>query len=189
MVPWWLHCLRVSLWPTSTRTSPNQWFSLGSGIATRSTMTMWWLGCSRSLSFRDHQSEWFVKRLRPQTFEGWPQILYASIDSYAEDEGPIFNNRRYVFFFYMVYIIILAFFMINIFVGFVIVTFQREGEAPYADCGLDKVDQKQWTNPWIFRHTCILCTNATMCYILPILLYFVLEPAQLHWLCLEHWPS
>jgi len=28
--------------------------------------------------------------------------------------------------------------MINIFVGFVIVTFQREGEAPYADCGLDK---------------------------------------------------
>ena len=75
-----------------------------------------------------------------QTFEGWPQILYASIDSYAEDEGPIFNNRRYVFFFYMVYIIILAFFMINIFVGFVIVTFQREGEAPYADCGLDKVN-------------------------------------------------
>ena len=65
--------------------------------------------------------------------------MYASIDSYAEDEGPIFNNRRYVFFFYMVYIIILAFFMINIFVGFVIVTFQREGEAPYADCGLDKV--------------------------------------------------
>ena len=78
-----------------------------------------------------------------QTFEGWPQILYASIDSYAEDEGPIFNNRRYVFFFYMVYIIILAFFMINIFVGFVIVTFQREGEAPYADCGLDKVGSKR----------------------------------------------
>jgi hypothetical protein len=43
-----------------------------------------------------------------------------------------------MFIFYMVYIIILAFFMINIFVGFVIVTFQREGEAPYSDCGLDK---------------------------------------------------
>ena len=80
-----------------------------------------------------------IASLAPQTFEGWPQILYASIDSYAEDEGPIFNNRKYVFFFYMIYIIILAFFMINIFVGFVIVTFQREGEAPYADCGLDKV--------------------------------------------------
>ena len=73
-----------------------------------------------------------------QTFEGWPQILYTSIDSFAEDEGPVFGARKYVFVFYMIYIIILAFFMINIFVGFVIVTFQREGEAPYADCGLDK---------------------------------------------------
>ena len=73
-----------------------------------------------------------------QTFEGWPQILYTSIDSYEEDTGPAFNNRPVIFIFYMVYIIILAFFMINIFVGFVIVTFQREGEAPYADCGMDK---------------------------------------------------
>ena len=73
-----------------------------------------------------------------QTFEGWPQILYTSIDSFDEDVGPVFGARKYVFVFYMIYIIILAFFMINIFVGFVIVTFQREGEAPYADCGLDK---------------------------------------------------
>ena len=73
-----------------------------------------------------------------QTFEGWPAILYTSIDTYGEDVGPVFNNRPVMFCFYMVYIIILAFFMINIFVGFVIVTFQREGEAPYADCGLDK---------------------------------------------------
>ena len=73
-----------------------------------------------------------------QTFEGWPQILYTSIDSFEEDVGPRFNHRPIMFIFYMVYIIILAFFMINIFVGFVIVTFQREGEAPYSDCGLDK---------------------------------------------------
>ena len=39
-----------------------------------------------------------------QTFEGWPQILYTSIDSYAEDEGPEFGNRKYVFYFYMIYI-------------------------------------------------------------------------------------
>ena len=63
----------------------------------------------------------------------------------------------------MVYIIILAFFMINIFVGFVIVTFQREGEAPYADCGLDKVGEKlkkkcnskillSVTEHWVPRH-------------------------------------
>ena len=38
----------------------------------------------------------------------------------------------------MIYIIIIAFFMINIFVGFVIVTFQQEGEEEFADCELDK---------------------------------------------------
>ena len=73
-----------------------------------------------------------------QTFEGWPQILYTSIDSIEEDSGPVFGARKYVFVFYMIYIIILAFFMINIFVGFVIVTFQSEGESAFQDCALDK---------------------------------------------------
>ena len=72
------------------------------------------------------------------TFEGWPGILYVSIDSNAWDRGPIQDFRPSVFIFYFVYIIILAFFMINIFVGFVIVTFQSEGEADYKDCPLDK---------------------------------------------------
>ena len=61
-----------------------------------------------------------------------------SIDSNTADGGPVENYRPDVFLFYFVYIIILAFFMINIFVGFVIVTFQSEGEADFKDCPLDK---------------------------------------------------
>jgi len=72
------------------------------------------------------------------TFEGWPGILYVSIDSHEEDEGPIHNYRPIVAIFYFIYIIIIAFFMINIFVGFVIVTFQNEGESAYKNCELDK---------------------------------------------------
>ena len=72
------------------------------------------------------------------TFEGWPGILYVSIDSYAEDIGPIHNYRPVVAVFYFIYIIIIAFFMVNIFVGFVIVTFQSEGESAYKNCELDK---------------------------------------------------
>merc|ERR1719431_1780366 len=72
------------------------------------------------------------------TFEGWPGILYVSIDSNEADVGPKQDYRPIVFMFYFVYIIILAFFMINIFVGFVIVTFQSEGEADFKDCPLDK---------------------------------------------------
>ena len=72
------------------------------------------------------------------TFEGWPGILYVSIDSNAEDNGPIHNFRPIVAVFYFIYIIIIAFFMVNIFVGFVIVTFQQEGESAYKNCELDK---------------------------------------------------
>lgn len=72
------------------------------------------------------------------TFEGWPQLLYISIDSNAENTGPRMNHRPVVSIFYIVYIIVIAFFMVNIFVGFVIVTFQNEGEQEYKNCELDK---------------------------------------------------
>ncbi|KAE8749637.1 hypothetical protein FOCC_FOCC003624 [Frankliniella occidentalis] len=72
------------------------------------------------------------------TFEGWPGLLYVSIDSNAEERGPIHNYRPIVATYYIIYIIIIAFFMVNIFVGFVIVTFQNEGEQEYKNCELDK---------------------------------------------------
>ena len=65
-------------------------------------------------------------------------LLYTSIDSHAEDQGPIYNYRQVVAIYYFIYIIIIAFFMVNIFVGFVIVTFQSEGEQEYKNIDLDK---------------------------------------------------
>ena len=70
-------------------------------------------------------------------------ILYVSIDSNEEDHGPLYNYRPIVAIFYFIYIIIIAFFMVNIFVGFVIVTFQNEGESAYKNCELDK-NQVLW---------------------------------------------
>ncbi|XP_020280944.1 muscle calcium channel subunit alpha-1 isoform X8 [Pseudomyrmex gracilis] len=72
------------------------------------------------------------------TFEGWPSLLEWSIDSNDENQGPIHNFRPIVAAYYIIYIIIIAFFMVNIFVGFVIVTFQNEGEQEYKNCELDK---------------------------------------------------
>uniref|UniRef100_A0A8C4KVK1 Voltage-dependent L-type calcium channel subunit alpha n=1 Tax=Equus asinus asinus TaxID=83772 RepID=A0A8C4KVK1_EQUAS len=76
------------------------------------------------------------------TFEGWPQLLYRAIDSHKEDMGPIYNNRVEMAIFFIIYIILIAFFMMNIFVGFVIVTFQEQGETEYKNCELDK-NQRQ----------------------------------------------
>ncbi|XP_045927644.1 voltage-dependent L-type calcium channel subunit alpha-1C isoform X6 [Micropterus dolomieu] len=76
------------------------------------------------------------------TFEGWPGLLYRAIDSHTEDVGPIYNYRVVISIFFIIYIIIIAFFMMNIFVGFVIVTFQEQGEQEYKNCELDK-NQRQ----------------------------------------------
>ncbi|XP_061108501.1 voltage-dependent L-type calcium channel subunit alpha-1C [Conger conger] len=76
------------------------------------------------------------------TFEGWPALLYRAIDSHTEDIGPIYNYRVVISIFFIIYIIIIAFFMMNIFVGFVIVTFQEQGEQEYKNCELDK-NQRQ----------------------------------------------
>uniref|UniRef100_A0A8C9SPC2 Voltage-dependent L-type calcium channel subunit alpha n=1 Tax=Scleropages formosus TaxID=113540 RepID=A0A8C9SPC2_SCLFO len=76
------------------------------------------------------------------TFEGWPKLLYKAIDSDAPNMGPIFNNRVEISVFFIIYIILIAFFMMNIFVGFVIVTFQEQGEQEYKDCELNK-NQRQ----------------------------------------------
>ncbi|XP_069559331.1 dihydropyridine-sensitive L-type skeletal muscle calcium channel subunit alpha-1-like [Brachyistius frenatus] len=76
------------------------------------------------------------------TFEGWPKLLYKAIDSNLEDTGPVYNNRVAISIFFIFYLILIAFFMMNIFVGFVIVTFQEQGEQEYKNCELDK-NQRQ----------------------------------------------
>nr|XP_042701761.1 LOW QUALITY PROTEIN: voltage-dependent L-type calcium channel subunit alpha-1F [Chrysemys picta bellii] len=72
------------------------------------------------------------------TFEGWPSLLYKAIDANGENLGPIYNYRVEISVFFIVYIIIIAFFMMNIFVGFVIITFRAQGEQEYRNCELDK---------------------------------------------------
>lgn len=52
--------------------------------------------------------------------------------------GPIYNYRMGIAIFFIIYLILIAFFMMNIFVGFIIVTFQEQGETEYKNCELDK---------------------------------------------------
>lgn len=67
-----------------------------------------------------------------------PRLLYKAIDANAEDQGPIYNYRVEISIFFIIYIIVIAFFMMNIFVGFVIITFRAQGESEYRNCELDK---------------------------------------------------
>jgi len=96
------------------------------------------------------------------------RLLSKSIDSNEEEKGPIHNYRPIVAAYYIIYIIIIAFFMVNIFVGFVIVTFQNEGEQEYKNCELDK-NQVNYTKFYIFsKHvptTIILYTRHVYLFI------------------------
>src|SRR3569832_80338 len=80
-------------------------------------------------------------------------ILYTGIDSNKEDYGPIRDYRQAVAIFFIAYIVVISFFMMNIFVGFVIVTFQQEGEREYANCELDKNQVKNVLfNGFVFKN-------------------------------------
>lgn len=52
--------------------------------------------------------------------------------------GPLHDHRKYIALYFILYLIVASFFMVNIFVGFVIVTFQRESEREYKNCELNK---------------------------------------------------
>lgn len=102
----------------------------------------WSLPHRPSLRQAPSGSRWLAGQAPPN----WPsalcpyhtRLLYKAIDSHEEDKGPVYNNRVEVAIFFIVYIILVAFFMMNIFVGFVIVTFQEQGETEYKNCELDK---------------------------------------------------
>lgn len=85
------------------------------------------------------------------------RLLYTAIDTNAEDTGPIYNYRVEIAVFFIIYIILIAFFMMNIFVGFVIVTFQEQGENEYKNCELDKnqvmglLEQDKEDQPWVWH--------------------------------------
>ncbi len=54
----------------------------------------------------------------------------------GDDLGPSQNNRWPMLFFYVIFIVIFPFFFNNVFIAFVILTFQSEGDAQLLKVGL-----------------------------------------------------
>ena len=65
-------------------------------------------------------------------------VLWNSVGSTHENEGPQPGYRIEVSLFYIVFFIVFPFFFINIFVAFIIITFQEEGDKAMSNCSLDK---------------------------------------------------
>lgn len=98
----------------------------------------------------------------------------------------MYNNRPIVAIFYVAYIIVIAFFMINIFVGFVIVTFQQEGEQEYRNCELDKNQVSFIHTIWIANGTSAapidIADNATADEYCLVTVPYIWSPVRQSWL-------
>lgn len=51
------------------------------------------------------------------TLEGWPDIMLQSVDSTGQNEGPKFENAPLYAYFYVIFILIGSFFLVNFFIG------------------------------------------------------------------------
>eukprot|EP00036_Acanthoecidae_sp_10tr_P014734 CAMPEP_0206289576 /NCGR_PEP_ID=MMETSP0106_2-20121207/2185_1 /ASSEMBLY_ACC=CAM_ASM_000206 /TAXON_ID=81532 /ORGANISM="Acanthoeca-like sp., Strain 10tr" /LENGTH=1614 /DNA_ID=CAMNT_0053720129 /DNA_START=528 /DNA_END=5372 /DNA_ORIENTATION=- len=76
------------------------------------------------------------------TTEGWVDVMFDGIDSTEPGEGPIENNKPYMAAYFVIFITVLTFFMLNIFVGYVVMTFASEGEVLFEETGLAKIDRQ-----------------------------------------------
>ena len=63
------------------------------------------------------------------TTEGWIPIMWDGVDSYGQvGYAPVANNRPFWVFFFIGFIIVGSLFVLNLFVGVVIDTFNKEKE-------------------------------------------------------------
>ena len=69
------------------------------------------------------------------TGASWPDGLWNSIETTKVDRGPVKYSRMDYAIFYVVFIIVFPFFFVNVFIAFVILTFQSEGDDQLAEQG------------------------------------------------------
>ena len=90
----------------------------------------------------DNVFDAFLSLYTFSTGAGWPDGMWASIETTTKDRGPQPGNRYDFSIYYIVYTIIFPFFFVNVFIAFVILTFQGEGDAQLElECSLEKNEQ------------------------------------------------
>jgi hypothetical protein len=71
-------------------------------------------------------------------FEDWVKLYFQAADTVGVDQQPVVNNRPFHIFFFMLYLLIVALFFINIVMAFVVLTYQNQADELKATTGLSK---------------------------------------------------
>eukprot|EP00756_Hemistasia_phaeocysticola_P019747 Hpha_TRINITY_DN15680_c2_g2::TRINITY_DN15680_c2_g2_i1::g.99897::m.99897/K04842/SCN10A; voltage-gated sodium channel type X alpha len=78
------------------------------------------------------------------SLEGWIGLMYVSVDGVSFDEGPIFENRPELAYYFVLFIIIGSFFMVNLFIGVLIDAYTTEKETSGGLGMFLSNHQKEW---------------------------------------------
>ena len=79
-----------------------------------------------------------------QSTEDWNELLFRAIDASNEvDHGPIYNNRPWLFYIFLIFISTTTFFLLNFLITILITSYQYQSTKKYR---LDdmKPHEKNW---------------------------------------------
>ncbi|XP_029444268.1 sodium channel protein type 5 subunit alpha-like isoform X9 [Rhinatrema bivittatum] len=74
----------------------------------------------------DNVGAGYLALLQVATFKGWMDIMYAAVDSREVEEQPIYEINKYMYIYFVIFIIFGSFFTLNLFIGVIIDNFNQQ---------------------------------------------------------------
>ncbi|XP_065108405.1 sodium channel, voltage-gated, type I-like, alpha [Paramisgurnus dabryanus] len=74
----------------------------------------------------DNVGNGYLALLQVATFKGWMPIMYAAVDSRGQHEQPKYEVNLYMYVYFVIFIILGAFFTLNLFIGVIIDNFNQQ---------------------------------------------------------------
>ncbi|XP_069503838.1 sodium channel protein type 5 subunit alpha-like isoform X1 [Ambystoma mexicanum] len=75
----------------------------------------------------DNVAAGYLALLQVATFKGWTDIMYAAVDSRdMKDEQPTYEYSKYMYLYFVIFIIFGSFFTLNLFIGVIIDNFNQQ---------------------------------------------------------------
>ncbi|KAH1178264.1 hypothetical protein KIL84_011966, partial [Mauremys mutica] len=94
----------------------------------------------------DHVGMGYLALLQVATFKGWMDIMYAAVDSRDVDLQPVYEHHLYMYLYFVCFIMIGSFFMMNLFIGVVINNFNQQRKKIRGDHVFLTKEQKKYYN-------------------------------------------
>ncbi|XP_062982341.1 sodium channel protein type 5 subunit alpha-like [Elgaria multicarinata webbii] len=74
----------------------------------------------------DNVGSGYLALLQVATFKGWMDIMYAAVDSVDVERQPRWEHSKYMYMYFVIFIIFGSFFTLNLFVGVIIDNFNQQ---------------------------------------------------------------